>query len=130
MLKEVEDAMGRMEEPVTFNPPARMVSPPETRRPADEASPAEERPPVKVEVAAPETVSVLVMTALPSLAWPVTSSPPAKVEVPRPATVRRLPTENEVVEARGNDEARLVEVAKKADAVGVVVAAMFDNDVQ
>src|SRR3989344_5562667 len=99
MLNDVDDAIGRIEDPVTFSPPARMVSPADTRRPFDDAGPAAERPPVNEDVAAPETVRMLVMAAEPSLAWPVTSRPPAKVEVPVPATFKRFDSESEVEEA-------------------------------
>src|SRR3989338_10301268 len=99
MEKLVELAIGRILEPVTFRPPARMVSPADTRRPFDDARPAAERPPVNEDVAAPETVRILVMAAEPSLAWPVTSRPPAKVEVPVPATFKRLESESDVDEA-------------------------------
>ena len=48
-------------------------------------------------------------------------SPPANVEVPRPATFIRLETLKEVVEAIGNNDALVVEVAKNASMVGVEV---------
>src|ERR1051325_4714821 len=66
--KLVDDATGRMEEPITRRPPASTVSPDETRSPPEESKPAAERPPVKVDVPVPETVSRLVIAAEPSLA--------------------------------------------------------------
>src|SRR3989338_1929339 len=101
MEKLVELAIGRILEPVTFRPPARMVSPADPRRPLDDARPAAERPPVNEDVAAPETVRMLVMAAEPSLAWPGTSRPPAKVGVPGPAAFKRF-GRGSVVEERGD----------------------------
>src|SRR3989338_2794256 len=67
-------------------PATALMSPVDSREPA-RRWPVTSRLPEKVEEAAPETVRVFVMVALPSLAWPVTSSPPAKVLVPRPFTL-------------------------------------------
>ena len=58
-LKLVEDAIGRMDEPVTLRPPARIVSPAETRRPLEESRPAAVRPPVNDDDAAPCTWRML-----------------------------------------------------------------------
>ena len=67
-LNDVDEAIGRMDAPVTVRPPAKMVSPAETRRPFEDASPTAERPPAKVDVPVPDTVRRLVMVAEPSAA--------------------------------------------------------------
>ena len=95
---EVEDAMGRILEPVTLRPPAKMVSPVDTRSPFEEARPDEERPPEKLEVPMPvETILPPVRRKSPAVdsmpevdLRPAEESPPVKVEVPDPETVRRF----------------------------------------
>ena len=61
---------------------------------------------------------------------PAEEIPPEKLEVPVPRTVIKLPTSIFVVDAFGNDEAAVDEVAMKMAAVGVEVAAMFEFEVK
>jgi len=122
---DVDDAIGRMEEPVTLSPPARMVSPVETLSPFEEARPDEESPPVKVEVPVPvDTIFPPVRRRSPTVdsmpevdLRPAEEMPPVKVEVAAPETVMMFATLKLVVEATGKTDALVVEVATKVEAV-------------
>jgi len=138
MEKLVDDAIGRMEEPVIVRPPWRMVSPAETLKPFEVVMPDVEMPPEKLEVPAPvETILPPVRRRSPTVdsmpdvdLRPAEEMPPEKVEVPVPETVMTFATLKLVVDAIGKVEAAEVEVAMKVAAVGDEVAAMLVVDVQ